>query len=206
MNTVWIKHFIYGRVILSILLGGLLLSGCSRFESGQNQSAAHNAKPSANLQNACASKYQCECQNTSETHSDTHISKTDLVAQLDDTLARTKAIQAWPFSKIDHCRREFPYHFTVVSINPAIVVGAPVQSSSAATCTSINCLRSRKFIGYYEVDDQFTNEPGLVWFSPEHGPRLFDVPAHANSIFLLIGGKAVRLKRKGNQWHLSRKN
>lgn len=191
------KKYSASCLLLLTVLWGLALSGCTRFEFNQAKSNAEKA-----LKQQKAANTKCTAGNS--------LPQPGLVAQLDDTLAKTKESKAWPFSENDHCKRKMPYHFTVVSVSPTIVVGAPVTAVSGANCSannaSINCLRSAKFTGYYDVDSKFTHAPGLVWFSPEHGPRLFDVPAHANSIFLMIGGQSVRLKRKGDQWVFARKH
>jgi len=138
------------------------------------------------------------------------ITGSDLVSRLDKTLFDTKESKAWPVSATNHCLHKLPFHFTVVSISPAIVIGSPVTFSANNQCStnsaSINCLRSKLFDGYYEVNNTFTHTSQMVWFSPEHGARLFDVPSQANSIFLLINGKSIRLKRKGSEWRFSEKN
>lgn len=168
-----------------------ILYGCTRFESeAPKKETSSPVKPPAVVQQTCAT--------------DDKGATSDLVSRLDATLLQTKEAKSWPVSDIDHCRRKFPYRFIVVSSSPAVVMGLPVKSPSEATCLSVNCLRSKRFIGYYEVEERFTSVPGLIWFSPEHGARFFDVPPHANSMFLMLAGKSVRLKKKGNEWMLSK--
>lgn len=185
-----------GLLILTLCFG-LALSGCSRFEFNQAKSNAEKL-----LKQPALAEKSCPVDNSAPA--------SDLVARLDDTLLKTKESKTWPLSENDRCKRQIPYHFTVVSVSPTIVIGAPAKSSSSSRCSTnnaaINCLRSKKLAGYYDVDSQFPHTSGLVWFSPEHGPRLFDVPAHANSIFLMIGGQSVRLKRKNNLWLMSNKH
>ena len=190
------KYFSHGLLLLTLCLG-LALSGCSRFEFNQAKSNAEKLlKQPAKAEKTCTT--------------DSSAPASDLVARLDDTLLKTKESKTWPLSENDRCKRKIPYHFTVVSVSPIIVIGAPAKSSPSSRCSTnnaaINCLRSKKFMGDYEVDSKLTHTPGLVWFSPEHGPRLFDVPAHANSIYLMIGGQSARLKRKGDQWIFIRKH
>ena len=204
------KYAAYCLLLLTTCLG-VTLSGCTRFEFNQAKINAEKVLKQQKASNTkCAANQPCECQTSSTTSADKSAPQSDLVAQLDDTLAKTKEAKGWPVSEYDHCKRKMPYHFTVVSVSPTIVIGAPITPLSGAACSAnnstINCLRSKKFMGYYEVGNQLTNAPGLVWFSPEHGPRLFDVPAHANSIFLMIGGQSVRLKRKGDLWVFARKH
>lgn len=188
--------YLSSQIIASTLFLVLSLSGCNRYGSKTSKTDTHElATPRATNASQCA-------QNKA--------GGSDLVFRLDETLSKTKESKSWPVSNSDHCKRKTPYHFTVVSVSPTIVIGSPAKSSRTSHCSSnnaaINCLRSKKFMGYYEVDNKFTHTPGLVWFSPEHGPRLFDVPAHANSIFLMIGGQSARLKRKGDQWVFIRKH
>ena len=190
------KYSSHSLLLLALCLG-FALSGCSRFEFNQAKSNAEKVlKQPVSAEKTCATE--------------TSAPSSDLVARLDDTLLKTKESKTWSRSENDRCKRQIPYHFTVVSVSPTIVIGAPVKSSSSSRCSAnnaaINCLRSKKLAGYYEVDSKFTHTPGLVWFSPEHGPRLFDVPTHANSIFLMIGGQSARLKRKGDQWIFVRKH
>ena len=181
------------RWLLAVLLGsGLALSGCTRFEADAAKSSAQST-----LKQPALTEQQCTPARP----------QSGLVAQLDDTLAKTKEAKHWPSSKSDRCKRQFPYHFTVISVSPILVIGTPVTSPADMNCiagnTSIHCLRSERFAGRYEVADSFAHAPGLVWFSPEHGPRLFDIPQHAKSMFLLINGKSLRLKRKGTQWRFT---
>ena len=190
------KYSSHGLLLLALCLG-FALSGCSRFEFNQAKSNAEKLlKQPAPAEKTCPT--------------DSSAPASDLVARLDDTLLKTKESKTWPRSENDRCKRQIPYHFTVVSVSPTIVIGAPAKLSSSSRCSAnnaaINCLRSKKLAGYYEVDSKLTHTPGLVWFSPEHGPRLFDVPAHANSIYLMIGGQSARLKRKGDQWIFVRKH
>ena len=187
------KYFAKGRkaVVASILAGVTMLYGCTRFEAETPKKNNLPVKSPALIQQACAIPADDK--------------SSDLVTRLDSTLLKTKEAKGWSVSDIDRCRHKFPYRFIVVSSSPAVVIGLPTKSSSDATCLSVNCLRSKRFIGYYEVADKFTHVPGLVWFSPEHGARLFDVPPHANSIFLMLNGKTVRLKKKGNEWMLSKR-
>lgn len=181
------------RWLLAVLLcSGLALSGCTRFEPDAAKSGAQST-----LKQSPLPEQQCAPVRP----------QSGLVAQLDDTLAKTKEAKQWPLSKSDRCKRQFPYHFTVISVSPILVIGTPVTSPADTNCisgnTSIHCLRSEQFAGRYEVADSFAHVPGLVWFSPEHGPRLFDIPQHAKSMFLLINGKSLRLKRKGTQWRFT---
>jgi hypothetical protein len=188
-------YSVQGLLILSLCFG-LALSGCSRFEFNQAKSNAEKM-----LKQPTLAEKPCPADNSALA--------SDLVSRLDDTLLKTKESKTWPFSEYDRCKRKMPYHFTVISVSPIVVIGAPITKLSGATFAAnslaINCLRSKKFMGYYEVDNQLANARGLVWFSPEHGPRLFDVPSHANSIFLMISGQSVRLKRKGDLWVVSNK-
>ena len=204
------KYAAYCLLLLTAFLG-VVSSGCTRFEFNQAKLNAEKALKQQKAANTkCAANQPCECQTSTTTNADKSAPQSDLVTRLDDTLTKTKEAKAWPRSEYDHCKRRMPYQFTVVSVSPTIVIGAPMTPLSGVACaannSAINCLRSKKFMGYYEVDNQLTNAPGLVWFSPEHGPRLFDVPTHANSIYLMIGGQSARLKRKGDQWIFIRKH
>jgi hypothetical protein len=181
---------------VSALCLTLLITGCNHYGSDAMRAAAKKRLASSKSDAGSCPKPV--------------IAGSDLVSRLDKTLFDTKESKAWPVSATDHCLHKLPYHFTVVSTSPAIVIGSPVTFSANNQCStnsaSINCLRSKLFDGYYEVDNTFTHTPQMVWFSPEHGARLFDVPSQANSIFLLINGKSIRLKRKGNEWRFSEKN
>jgi len=128
----------------------------------------------------------------------------DLTAQLDDTLLQTKEAQAWPLN--GKGQRQLPYRFTILSLSPTIVVGYPITSSNADRCVSCSYLRSERFAGRYAIATQFAYSSGLVWFSPEHGARLFKVPTHANSVFFVIAGQSAQLKRKGNNWLFTRRD
>ncbi len=188
VGTVPVRHS-YRFLLAVMFCSGLALSGCTRFEPD----AAKNSAQST-LKQPTLPEQQCTSVRP----------QSGLVAQLDDTLAKTKEAKRWPLSKADRCKHQFPYHFTVISVSPILVIGTPVTSPADTNCisgnTSIHCLRSERFAGRYEVADSFAHAPGLIWFSPEHGPRLFEVPLNAKSMFLLINGKSLRLKRKGNQW------
>ncbi len=191
VGSVPVRHS-YRFLLAVMFCSGLALFGCTRFEPDAAKSGTQSTlKPSPLPEQQCAPVRL----------------QSGLVAQLDDTLAKTKEAKQWPLSKSDRCKRQFPYHFTVISVSPILVIGAPVTSPADTNCisgnTSIHCLRSERFAGRYEVADSFAHAPGLVWFSPEHGPRLFDVPTHAKSMFLLINGKSLRLKRKGTQWRFT---
>lgn len=128
----------------------------------------------------------------------------DLTAQLDDTLLQTKEAQAWPLNSKG--QRQLPYRFTILSLSPTIVVGYPITSSTADRCVSCSYLRSERFSDRYAIATQFAYSSGLVWFSPEHGARLFKVPTHANSVFFMIAGQSAQLKQKGNNWLFTRRD
>lgn len=181
-------------LLATLLCSGLALSGCTRFEPDAAKNSAQSTLKQPSLPGQTCSPARPQ---------------TGLVGLLDETLAKTKEAKAWPVSKSDRCKHQFPYHFTVISVSPVLVIGTPLTSPAKANCVSgnasIHCLRSERFAGRYEVADTFTHASGLVWFSPEHGPRLFDIPQHAKSMYLLINGKSLRLKRKGNQWVFAHK-
>jgi len=186
------RFFAYASVFYLVLF----ITGCNHYGSDAIRSVANKQRSSNNA-------------DASTCHQPV-ISGSDLVSRLDKTLFDTKDAKSWPVSATNHCQHKLAYNFTVVSTSPAIVIGSPITFSANNQCSTnsaaMNCLRSKLFDGYYVVDDSFMHTPKMVWFSPEHGARLFDVPAQANSIFLLINGKSIRLKRKGNEWHFSQKN
>ncbi len=203
-------QYVYNHMKLMVLFCGLALYGCSRFESDQARGHAQQAlKPQASSGQKCAKDRACDCEQAIADASAKKVAPSDLVAKLDDALSQTKEFKSWPLSGAERCQRKLPYHFTVISVSPILVVGTPVTSLADANCSAsdspLNCLRSKKFAGNYEIANKFTHAPGLVWFSPEHGPRLFDIPQHAKSMYLLINGKSLRLKRKGNQWMFTHK-
>lgn len=203
-------QYFYNHMKLLVLFCGLALYGCSRFESDQARGHAQQAlKQLASSGQKCAKDRACDCEQAVADASAKKVSPSGLVAKLDDTLSQTKEFKRWPLSGTGRCQRQLPYHFTVISVSPLLVIGSPVKSLADANCSAsdspLTCLRSKRFAGNYEIANKFTHTPGLVWFSPEHGPRLFDVPQHAKSMYLLINGKSLRLKRKGNQWMFSRK-
>lgn len=179
------------KFILSLsTIALILLAGCNRFDSVFHKPIPKTqpAKPVA--QNDCQKK--------------TLSSGSDLISRLDAALWQTPESKQWVMDKIT-CKRALPYQFNVVSINPAIIVGAPLQAP-ATQCSPIqqpmNCLASKAFNGSFLITDHFKHSPNLVWLSPEHGARLFNVPTNAKSIFLMINGKTIRLRRHGNDWSM----
>ena len=193
----------------------LALTGCSQRGSGWTKVKGHGPSIAKNqfapLYRQCATNAMRSSKDCKWAFADSQGNKirlSDLTAQLDDTLLQTKEAQTWPQN--DNGQRQLPYRFTILSLSPTIVVGYPITSSAADRClsagASCNYLRSERFSGRYAIATQFAYSSGLVWFSPEHGARLFKVPAHANSVFFVIAGQSAQLKRKGNNWLFTRRD
>ena len=200
-------QYFYNYMKLLVLFCGLALYGCSRFESDQARGHAQQAlKQLASSAQKCAKDRACDCEQAIADASAKKVSPSGLVAKLDDTLSQTKEFKSWPLSGTGRCQRQLPYRFTILSLSPTIVVGYPITSSTADRCVSCSYLRSERFSGRYAIATQFAYSSGLVWFSPEHGARLFKVPAHANSVFFVIAGQSAQLKRKGNNWLFTRRD
>ena len=188
----------------------LTLAGCAHRSSDWTQVKGHGPLIAPNqfapLYRHCAANRarDSDCQWAFADSQDNKIQLSDLTAQLDDTLLRTKEAQTWPLN--GKGQRQLPYRFTILSLSPTIVVGYPITSSTTDRCVSCSYLRSERFAGRYAIATQFAYSSGLVWFSPEHGARLFKVPTHANSVFFVIAGQSAQLKRKGNNWLFTRRD
>ncbi|MDD2343919.1 MAG: hypothetical protein PHV54_13685 [Tolumonas sp.] len=222
MNTSFIGKFAHFTTTLLLnkccaVLVSLLLfavTGCSHHGAGWTKVKGHGPLIAKNqfapLYRQCpaTSVRDSDCQWAFADSQSNKIQLSDLTAQLDDTLLHTKEAQAWPLN--NNGQHKFPYHFTILSLSPTIVVGYPLQPSAADHCSSVgascNYLHSERFAGRYEIATQFAYSSGLVWFSPEHGARLFKVPAHANSVFFVIAGQSAQLRRKGNNWLFTRRD
>ena len=162
------------------------VSSCSRFEFRPQHSATSSAQSSAIKQASCPAAF----------------ASGTLISRLDDTLAKTAETHHWPKTS-NQCKSRFPYDFKIVSVQPPIVIGIPkpVDEVGCSPITEpLNCLRSSVFDGSYEIARQFKHSTELVWFSPDHGPRLFKVPSHAKSMFLMISGHSFRMRRQGDTW------
>lgn len=197
--TVRIKQYLLQELPLFLILTcciGIVLSGCSRFEFNQTKSNTEK-----NLKHSTSKEKVCVVEDNS--------TPTTLVDRLDATLMQMKESKTWAKSTSDACKKELPYRFTVISVAPIVAMGVPdnrqVNSHCVQNSAAINCLRSKRFTGYYQVDNKFMHATNLVWFSPEHGPRLFEIPAQAKSMFMMIGGQSIRLKRKDNWWSFAKK-
>lgn len=179
------------RFLSVLLMTTLLVSGCSRFEFQTKGSKPTSAKSAAAKQDTCPAPF----------------ASGTLITRLDDTLAKTAETQHWP-KTADQCKSRFPYDFKIVSVQPPIVIGIP-KTMDEVGCSPIseplNCLKSSVFDGSYEIATQFKHSTQLVWFSPDHGPRLFKVPSHAKSMFLMIGGHSFRMRRQGDTWRVLNK-
>ena len=189
----------------------LALTGCSQRGSGWTKVQGHGPSIAKNqfasLYRQCTTNAMRDSKNCQWAFADSQGNKirlSDLTAQLDDTLLQTKEAQTWPLNSKG--QRQLPYHFTILSLSPTIVVGYPITSSTADRCVSCSYLRSERFSDRYAIATQFAYSSGLVWFSPEHGARLFKVPTHANSVFFMIAGQSAQLKRKGNNWLFTRRD
>ncbi|WP_316677343.1 hypothetical protein [uncultured Tolumonas sp.] len=192
----------------------LTLAGCAHRGSDWTQVKGHGPLIAPNqfapLYRHCAANRarDSDCQWAFADSQDNKIQLSDLTAQLDDTLLHTKEAQTWPLN--NNGQHKFPYHFTILSLSPTIVVGYPIPPSAADHCSSVgsscNYLHSERFAGRYEIATQFAYSTDLVWFSPEHGARLFKVPPHANTVFFAIAGHSAQLKRKGNGWLFTRRD
>jgi hypothetical protein len=189
----------------------LALTGCSQRGSGWTKVQGHGPSIAKNqfapLYRQCTTNAMRDSKNCQWAFADSQGNKirlSDLTAQLDDTLLQTKEAQTWPLNSDG--QHKFPYRFTILSLSPTIVVGYPITSSAADRCISCSYLRSERFSGRYAIATQFAYSSGLVWFSPEHGARLFKVPTHANSVFFVIAGQSAQLKRKGNNWLFTRRD
>lgn len=171
----------------------ILLAGCNRFESAFQKQLPKTKPTTSTAVTDCSKKIPAN--------------GTDLISRLDAALWQTQESKQWPMDKVT-CKRTLPYQFNVLSINPAIIVGAPLKAP-ATLCSPLkqplNCLASKAFNGSYLITDHFKHSPELVWLSPEHGARLFKVPTNAKSIFLMINGKTIRLRRNGSDWSLLNK-
>ena len=189
----------------------LALTGCSQRGAGWTKVQGHGPSIAKNqfasLYRQCTTNAMRDSKNCQWAFADSQGNKirlSDLTAQLDDTLLQTKEAQTWPLNSKG--QRQLPYHFTILSLSPTIVVGYPITSSTADRCVSCSYLRSERFSDRYAIATQFAYSSGLVWFSPEHGARLFKVPTHANSVFFMIAGQSAQLKRKGNNWLFTRRD
>ena len=187
------------------------LTGCSQHRAGWEKIQGHGPSIAKNqfapLYRQCTTdgmRNNKDCQWAFADSQGNKIRLSDLTAQLDDTLLQTKEAQTWPLNSDG--QHKFPYRFTILSLSPTIVVGYPITSSTADRCVSCSYLRSERFSGRYAIATQFAYSSGLVWFSPEHGARLFKVPTHANSVFFVIAGQSAQLKRKGNNWLFTRRD
>ncbi len=172
--------------VISFIVCTLIVSGCSRFEFQTKKPESKLSRSGVMKQDACP----------------TALAGGTLISRLDETLAKTVETKHWP--KIaNQCKSRFPYDFKIVSVQPPIVIGIP-KSIDEVGCSPIteplNCLSSSVFDGNYEIVRQFKHSTELVWFSPDHGPRLFKVPSHAKSMFLMIAGHSFRMRRQGDTW------
>ncbi len=198
-------------VVVGLLLS-LILTGCAHRESGWVRTDGSGPQISegqfAPLYRKCAgSNSDKQCQWAYEDAAGEKVMVSELVAQLDDTLANTRESRTWPV--IDG-QQQLPYRFVILSVSPTIVVGYPAKADSSVRCnTGVSlghCLPSARFAGNYALATQISAVPGLVWFSPEHGARLFKVPDHTNSVFFMINGQSAKMKRLGTKWQFSRKD
>lgn len=214
MKSVLIRYICFPvtHVVAVLLLVAGVLSGCAH--RGSDWVRVKGAGPQiaggqfAPLYRNCGGRtVGKQCQWAYATATGERVLVSDLVTQLDETLLNMREVQAWPMSEGQH---KFPYRFTILSIFPTIVVGYPLTTYSSAHCASGvvlgSCLPSGRFAGNYALATSVAAVPGLVWFSPEHGARLFKVPPHANSVFFMINGESARMKRQGSKWVFSRKN
>ncbi len=173
------------RVICFIVFT-FIVSGCSRFEFQTKRPESRPSYSAAMKQSACPTAF----------------ASGTLISRLDETLAKTPESKQWS-KTTNQCKASFPYDFKIVSIQPPIVIGIPKaidEVGCSAISEPLNCLRSSVFDGNYEIVRQFKHSTNLVWFSPDHGPRLFKVPSHAKSMFLMIGGHSFRMRRQGDTW------
>lgn len=209
-------RFIYPGMTALLAGSALVLSSCSRHETSwmtvrapapliaQGQPATVYQQCNGGVMGASK-----QCVLAFGTSTGDKLLVSDLVQQLDQTLMNASETQGWPVGQ--NQKRKMAYNFTILSIEPTIAVGYPVMGTAASSgCTALfprgNCLASGKFDGYYRIGTSVPSIPGLAWFSPEHGNRLFSVPQHSNSIFFMINGHEARMKRAATQWSFNRGN
>lgn len=199
---------------LSVMLC-IVLTGCMRQNQGQWQSVA-GAGPQIGPNQAAAIYKQCQntvreqrqCVWAFEDQDGQKITIPQLIQTIDATLSNTPESQKWAIDAATG-KTKLPYHFTILSISPTIVVGHPL-AAQATYCEnqakSHYCLNSQKFSGAYEISSTLRFTPNLVWFSPEHGASIFKAPTGTKSVFFVINGTTVRMKRNGNLWLFQRAN
>lgn len=194
----------------------ILISGCVRQASNHGWQSVNGQGPqigpnqSAGIYKNCTkSTSKSGCLWAFEDQQGEKITIPELIHTLDQTLQNTPESRHW-LQDPQSGKTRIPYQFTILSISPTIVVGYPITAGNSSYCTNQAkyhyCLKSGLFSGAYEVSSSLRYAPNLVWFSPEHGPTIFKAPVGTKSVFFVINGTTVRMKRNGNQWLFKRAN
>lgn len=129
----------------------------------------------------------------------------EIVPSIDSYLKTAHEYRGWPNVAE---RKRPPYKFVVLTIEPLIVVGLPVDIGNTSYCSygslGSNCMSSAVIVNGYSYFSSLPISSGTVWFSPGTTSGLLDVPTGSAKFVFPIQAVDAKLVQEGSEWKFVR--